>query len=264
MVTMGGSDPFDLQTGWDYAAEAWRDFVRSGADYYRLHVHGPALLSACDPVAGRNVLDLGCGEGYYSRELARAGADVIGIDVSPGQISYAREEEAAHPLGVTYEAIDARRLEERWSQPSFDMVTGCMSVQDMPDADRITQQVARLLRRPGRFVFSVPHPATDTPVREWERDESGRKIALKIDRYFGTGPSVMQWTMPRLKYQWSTPHFRRTLEEWSTLLGNAGLRIRRLLEPRPSADAVEKYPDLVPRPEMVAATEVLAPGLACS
>ena len=46
---------------------------------------------------------------------------------------------------------------------------------------------ARVLRPHGRMVFSVPHPCTDTPLREWERDADGRKISLKIDRYFDTG-----------------------------------------------------------------------------
>ncbi len=53
----------DSQTAWNTAADAWREFVRSGADYYRLEVHGPALLDACAPLDGMRVLDLGCGDG---------------------------------------------------------------------------------------------------------------------------------------------------------------------------------------------------------
>ena len=49
---------------WDIAAEAWDDFVESGKDYYRIEVHGPALLDACGDVAGLGILDLGCGQGW--------------------------------------------------------------------------------------------------------------------------------------------------------------------------------------------------------
>ena len=57
---------------------------------------------------------------------------------------------------------------------------------------------ATVLRPSGRFVFSVPHPATDTAYRVWERDDNGRKICLKLDRYFETGATVCDWSMPRL------------------------------------------------------------------
>lgn len=241
---MADTEPPDAQASWNHAADAWSHFVRSGADYYRLLVHGPALLVACQPVRGSKVLDIGCGEGYFSRQLAHAGASVVGIDVSPEQIRFAADEETAQPLGVRYEVGDAGQLVARWTNAAFDMVTACMSVQDMSDADRVAQQVAAVLRPSGRFVFSVPHPATDTVIREWERDEQGNKVALKIDRYFASGPSTMHWNMARLKYHWRTPHVRRTLEEWSALLTTAGFIIGRLLEPRPSAEAVRQHPEL--------------------
>lgn len=104
--------------------------------------------------------------------------------------------------------------------------------------------VGRFRTLSGRFVFSIPHPATHTAYREWERDAEGAKLALRIDRYFDTGESSMHWSMPRLKYPWTTPHWRRTLEEWSMLLSGAGFLIRRLIEPRPGKEAVAQNPNL--------------------
>jgi hypothetical protein len=49
-------------------------------------------------------------------------------------------------------------------------------------------------------VFSVPHPCTDTPVRQWKRDERARKVVLCLDRYFDAGPAVCEWNVPRVKY----------------------------------------------------------------
>jgi 2-polyprenyl-3-methyl-5-hydroxy-6-metoxy-1,4-benzoquinol methylase len=49
------------------------------------------------------VLDVGCGQGYFTRELARAGAQSIGVDLSEALIAYAREHETREPLGVMYE-----------------------------------------------------------------------------------------------------------------------------------------------------------------
>ncbi|MFL5358034.1 hypothetical protein [Archangium sp.] len=55
---------------WDESADAWNHFVESGLDYYRVELHGPALLEACGEVTGLEVLDLGCGQGWFSRQVA--------------------------------------------------------------------------------------------------------------------------------------------------------------------------------------------------
>jgi hypothetical protein len=55
---------------------------------------------------------------------------------------------------------------------------------------------------------------------------------------------MTHWSMPRLLYFWDTPCWRYTLTEWSELIARAGFLIRRLLEPRPTANQVRQYPRL--------------------
>ena len=234
----------EARAAWDFAADAWNEAVETGADYYRTENHGPGLLRACGEVAGFDVLDLGCGQGYFSREMARRGARVTGVDLSAGQLEHARAHEAREPLGIAYEEMSAAEVDRRWPPESFDLVTACMSVQDMADPAAALRAAFAVLRPGGRMVFSVPHPGTDTPFREWERDESGRKVALKIDRYFETGPDVTHWNMARLRYHWDTPFWRRTISEWSEMIADAGFLIRRIHEPRPTLEQVRRHPDL--------------------
>jgi ubiquinone/menaquinone biosynthesis C-methylase UbiE len=60
---------------------------------------------------GKNVLDLGCGEGFYTRRVKRWGArDVVGVDISPRMIGLAQKVESRQPLGIQYVVKDVRRL----------------------------------------------------------------------------------------------------------------------------------------------------------
>ena len=56
---------------WDYAAEAFAELQASGNDYYRTGFFGPAQIDLCGDVSGLAVLDIGCGAGYFSRELSK-------------------------------------------------------------------------------------------------------------------------------------------------------------------------------------------------
>jgi len=232
------------RASWDRGADAWQEFVRSGADYYRTRVHGPALLRACRVTPGQAVLDAGCGEGYFSRELARRGVHVTGLDLSPRMLEYAREEEDREPLGIDYVEGSAVQLASMFEPGRFDLVTACMAVQDMSEPGRFLDGARTVLKETGSLVFSVPHPLSEMPVRDWERDGAGRKVVLRVDRYFETGPTECHWNMKRLAYPWRTPFWRRTLEEWTAMTSNSGFVVEQLTEPRPSADAVATWPEL--------------------
>ena len=239
-----GFDDRKSVEAWDSAADAWEEFVESGADYYRTEVHGPALLAVCGDVNGLRALDVGCGQGWFSRQLALKGAKVTGIDISERQIANALRHETSSSLGIEYRVGNAGKLSGLSEPGSFDLATGCMSFQDMADVGAAFAAVRKLLVEKGRLVISVLHPGTDTARREWDLDEDGRKLALKIDRYFDTGPRRVSWSMERLTYHWESPAWRRTLTEWSELIGDAGFVISGLNEPRPTRKQIARQPAL--------------------
>lgn len=234
----------DALAGWNQGAKAWEEFIESGSDYYRHEVHGPALLAACEPLQGRHVLDLGCGQGYFARQLVKGGSQVTGIDLADGLLAIAKTREQHEGLGIDYREVSASHVGDVWPSGTFDLVSACMSLQDMADVPSALRAAFAVLRPGGRMVFSVPHPATDTPYREWERDSLGRKLHLNVDRYFETGADICNWNMRRLRYHWSTPYWRYTLSDWTSMVIDAGFEIRQLLEPRPTAAQVAANPNL--------------------
>jgi SAM-dependent methyltransferase len=194
-------------------------------------------------------LDLGCGQGWFSRGLAGAGASVVGIDWSEKQIEHAiridgQRDAGGSGQGPTYKVLDAATIAEHFDAGRFDIVTGCMSIMDMPRPGAVLDAARRVLVPGGRIVVSVPNPVTDSPYRAWKRDAGGNKVALEIDRYFDADTRVMDWNMPRLPQHFRTVQYRFTLEMWSKMFEEAKLFIRRLREPRPSPAVVAKRPEL--------------------
>lgn len=121
----------------------------------------PFLLRWCEPVAGAEILDAGCGEGYVARQLARRGAArVEGIDVSERMIAAARAIEEREALGIRYHHGDAADL-GRFEDESFDLVVAVFlfNYLDRTASAAAMRAFHRVLRPGGRFVFAVPHPA---------------------------------------------------------------------------------------------------------
>lgn len=121
----------------------------------------PFILELCEPVHGLRVLDLGCGEGYCSRELRRRGAaQVHGIDLSQGMIEAARLQELKEALGITYEVGCAADLEQI-GDGEIDLIVAVFlfNYLTIAQTQQCMKEVFRVLRPGGQFIFSIPHPS---------------------------------------------------------------------------------------------------------
>lgn len=235
-------DSESVRNAWNAAADAYAEGQASGRDYYRYEFFGPEHVALCGNVGGLKVLDLGCGSGYFAREMASAGARVTAIDISPQMIEHARRIESEAPLGIAYFVCDAAAAGDVVPTGQFDLITSCLALQDMPDVPEVLRQARRAVRDDGRLVVSIAHPCTDTPFRRWERDDEGAKRWLCIDRYFERGPLEYRWK--GWAYEFDTPGLHATLEDWFTWFLGAGFTLTALKEPRPSAAALSARPDL--------------------
>lgn len=130
----------------------------------------PVIFDLCEPVKDAVVLDLGCGEGYCSRELMRRGAkQVIGIDISSSSIAAAQAEEEREPMGITYLTGDSTKVEKvlrnrglaREESGTFELIIAVFlfNYLTLHEMVQCMQQVRQLLKPNGRFIFSIPHPS---------------------------------------------------------------------------------------------------------
>lgn len=121
----------------------------------------PYVLDQLQPLSGRRILDLGCGEGFVARQIKTAGAaSVLGIDLSEGMIDQARAEEKRNPQDIEYRQGDVSDLQDL-PESAFDRIAAVFLF-NYVGSDVMTEVIRRArswLAPGGRFVFTVPHPS---------------------------------------------------------------------------------------------------------
>lgn len=138
----------------DAAAPRWWD---PEGEFRPLHDLNPARLDyieACAGLAGRRVLDVGCGGGLLSEGMARRGARVTGIDLAPGALEVARLHALESGVSVDYRQIAAEELAVS-NRGAFDLVTCLELLEHVPDPSRLVQGLAQLVRPGGDIVCST-------------------------------------------------------------------------------------------------------------
>lgn len=134
---MGKSAPGSEAVIWDAALyDSKHSFVWQ---------RGAGVLELLKPEPGESILDLGCGTGRLTVQIAAAGAEVLGLDSSPDMI---REAQKLHPR-LRFEVGDARDFS--FSQP-FDAVFSNAALHWVREPERVIHSVAKSLRPGGRFV----------------------------------------------------------------------------------------------------------------
>jgi 2-polyprenyl-3-methyl-5-hydroxy-6-metoxy-1,4-benzoquinol methylase len=241
-------DSTEIAALWEANAETWTRHSRAGYDRTRDVLNTPAFLAMLPRVDGLEGLDIGCGEGSSTRELAQLGARMCAIDFASTFIRHAREAEQTSPLGIDFTVGDATDL--HFDNASFNFVTAMMSLMDMADQDQVLKEVHRVLRPGGFLQFSILHPCFSPPFRKVLREEDGTVRAVEVGRYFEeTNGTVETWqfsTLPAEERErtapFRVPRFHRTLTSWVEMIWKAGLVIQEFGEPSASIEVAQAHP----------------------
>ncbi len=135
-------------------------------------------------VAGRHILEVGCGAAACSRWLATQGAQVVALDLSAGMLRHARMTDETTGVRVPLIQADALRLPVR--DEAFDLAfTAFGAVPFIDDSAAVMREVFRVLKPGGRWVFAVTHP-----IRWIFLDDPSDRGLIATHSYFDRRPYV--------------------------------------------------------------------------
>jgi 2-polyprenyl-6-hydroxyphenyl methylase / 3-demethylubiquinone-9 3-methyltransferase len=129
-------------------------FWDTRGEFRPLHILNPVrarFVAERAPLAGAQVLDVGCGGGLLCEALARAGAKVTGIDLAPGMVDVALLHAAEQRLDISYQVASAEELADR-NPAGFDVVTCMEMLEHVPDPERMMKTLGTLVK-PGGALF---------------------------------------------------------------------------------------------------------------
>jgi SAM-dependent methyltransferase len=172
-------------------------------------------------VAGRQVLEVGCGSAPCARWLTDQGAQVIGLDLSAGMLRHAVD--AARETGIWVPLVQADATRLPFADRSFDLACSAFgAVPFVADSAAVMREVARVLRPGGRWVFAVTHP-----MRWIFPDDPGEAGLTVAQSYFDRTPYVEVDGRGQPTYV----EHHRTLGDRVREIVAAGLTLEDLIEP---------------------------------
>jgi SAM-dependent methyltransferase len=206
----------------DRFAETYETHAADGA--YNALYDRPAALELLGDVMDLAVLDAGCGPGLYAEALVARGARaVVGFDESPEMVRLAhrrvgdRFEARVHDLASPLDWLD---------DETFDAVVLALVLHHIDDRVAALRELHRVLRPHGRLVVSTHHPTSD-----WIRLGGS---------YFTVAPIEEDWH----DGEWHVRYWREPLDATCAAFAEAGCVIDRLVEPRPTTEMAERFPEI--------------------
>jgi 2-polyprenyl-3-methyl-5-hydroxy-6-metoxy-1,4-benzoquinol methylase len=194
---------------WEKNARPWVAAVREGEIESRVLVTNKAIVDAVLGRTPRLVLDVGCGEGWLVRELAKAGVDSLGIDVVPDLIESAQHAGGGRFRLLSYEEVSMDILKEK-----FDLLVCNFSLIGNESVNRLFRLAPTFLHPGGSLIVQTIHP-----------------VAGCGDGKYEDGWREGSWAGFSDSFSDPAPWYFRTLETWKFLFSENGFRLDEIREP---------------------------------
>ena len=199
-------------------------------------IEGPIIFELLGDIQDKRILDLGCGDASFGKELLQLGAkQYIGIEGSRQMAEAARETLQGKQGTIYVETVESFQ----YPIDSFEIVTSRFAIHYVENLQMLFQHIYHSLIENGKFVFSVQHPLTTASFVSKESGE--RKENWIVDDYFREGERKEPWiNQIVVKYH-------RTIEHYFMALRNAGFNIIDLREGTPKREHFSSEEEFVRR-----------------
>ncbi len=187
-----------------------------------LTMEEPAFYSLAGSPSGKEILEIGCGDGSYAASLLEAGcASYTGIEGSQKMARLAQKR-----LGDSNGTVIHSRIEDyEWEQEKYDLILSRLVLHYIEDLAPVLSHIRSSMKPGGRLVISVQHPLLTSSFKSM--GSNGKRKEWIVDDYFLTGKREEPW-MGSLVVK-----YHRTVENYFGLLQQAGLTVESLKEAVP-------------------------------
>jgi len=218
---------------WNNVCADWISVAQTND--FRMCFIMPYTLQKIGDVTNLKVLDLGCGEGGYSRELAKGGAQVTAVDCSKAAIEYAINKANSENLDICHLVRNSNDLYEI-GDDEYDLVLASMMLMDCEDFDGTVGEIKRVLKKDGRVFISILHPCFNGKEIRWCKDTEGN-TEVKVKDYF----SPQTWEAKLTKGIESCVIWRhRTLQDYFKMFIKHDLQLIDFNEPIPTEKQISE------------------------
>jgi len=174
----------DVRDIWDQNAEFWNHHMGEGNEFHRVLI-APAQERLLNLRPGDIVLDVGCGNGQFTRRMAALGAQVVAVDVSARMIANAKAITPQDNQRIDYRVVDAtdRDALVALGERRFDAAVSTMTLMDMASLEPLLSSLQQILKPAAPFVFSICHPCFNSPRNRLTAEEVTSDGGVPRTRY---------------------------------------------------------------------------------
>ncbi len=222
----------------DSSTECWNQVSmdtwveKAETNDFRLYYIMPYTLQKLGEVQGKEVLDLGCGEGGYSRALSKQGAIVTAVDCSETFTTYVTNKAREENLDIKTLCRNANELTGIIDN-TYDVVLCSMMLMDVEDLDGTLREIYRVIKPNGRAFISILHPCFKPKEGKWILEDD--EIKVLVSDYF----NPTEWVGEIKGIDTSVIYRHRTLSEYIKAFVRNKFTIVDLNEPIPSEEQMD-------------------------
>jgi ubiquinone/menaquinone biosynthesis C-methylase UbiE len=211
-------------TSWGKVANWYNNLIEKDENSYQRQLILPNLIRLIEAKKGEVIIDLACGQGFFVKEIAKGGAKVIGIDISPELIQIAKQDKS-----VEYHVSPAHEL-NFLQDKSVDKTLIVLSLQNIENVHEVFKEINRVLKLNSKLLLVLNHPAFRIPkASSWGYDETKKIQYRRLDNYLSESREQIQMHPGDKPWQ-KTISFHRPLQYYFKSLNKNGFFVSKLEE----------------------------------